>query len=218
MEQKQFIKYLILATSLLISIYSINVITGNSVWFIIRLFDLDQEANIPTWFSSLMLAVAAYFAYQCDVASKLQGFSSRIWLVLSWFFLALSCDEVAQIHENAGKLAHKYFLQSFGLNSPWVIIIGPFALVVVFFLAMALRKALKGSTKARTTLVAGASVYICGAFGIELLGTVYEAYLGGLAKLLDVVIEESFEMFGVIMTINGLMAHMNYLSKHEKLS
>ncbi len=72
--------------------------------FLGGLFDLDQEANLPTWYSSLKFALAAAAAalcYRAEAAGEAtEGPRSRIaWLFVGTLMLALSADESAQIHE-----------------------------------------------------------------------------------------------------------------------
>jgi hypothetical protein len=62
------------------------------------LFDLDAESNLPTWFAAVLLLAAAFRCFESargaqgpDVGS---GFR-RLGVVL----VALSCDEVAMVHE-----------------------------------------------------------------------------------------------------------------------
>jgi len=65
------------------------------------LIDITLEANIPTWYSSVLallvglagLHIVEYY-YKLKQASKIAA-----WLVISLFFVYMSMDDTAQIHE-----------------------------------------------------------------------------------------------------------------------
>ena len=59
-------------------------------------FDLNGEANLPTWVTSTLLAIAGSLALVCYWLNKKNG---SFWLVLAFCCLFISIDEVTQIHE-----------------------------------------------------------------------------------------------------------------------
>lgn len=80
-----------------ISLNYLDIRHDNIHWLIIELFHLDEENNIPTWFSSFMLANNA--ALLAVIAIK--ATTHRLhWHLLAIGFLILSIDEVAGIHES----------------------------------------------------------------------------------------------------------------------
>ncbi len=120
-----------------------------------NLFDLDHEANLPTWYSSLKLLLAAAAAMLCYLSeaprAAAEGLKRRsAWLVVAALMLALSADEAAQIHETltdwlmSGK-AGANFRQAFGANEAsdsmlWVVVFSPLmvlaaAALLLFYLA-----------------------------------------------------------------------------------
>ena len=69
-----------------------------------RLFDVNKEANIPTWFSSLLLVLNAFVLGIIAVRTKAQqGPYHTQWFVLAAIFLYLSIDESALLHEMTEK-------------------------------------------------------------------------------------------------------------------
>ena len=63
----------------------------------LQLFELDEENNLPTWFSSYLLLNNALVLWLI-AASKSDAY--RIyWIVLAIGFVVLSIDEVAGLHE-----------------------------------------------------------------------------------------------------------------------
>ena len=93
--------------TLTLGIVLLNIVSALDLipfWQIRRLIDVGEESNFTTWFSSIMLAIAAYFAYQCSVAAESKKDGKRMWQLLSLGLLGMSCDEVAMIHEHLGKV------------------------------------------------------------------------------------------------------------------
>lgn len=115
-------------------------------------FHLDQEGNLPTWFSSaLLLAVAGVAAW----AHRLEGRNTPkvggrwVWLFVSALFVALSADETASLHERLAKYVFSTntagsseLLRAIGLNGDankegfgWVLLFAPLALIAFALLA-----------------------------------------------------------------------------------
>ena len=104
------------------------------------LVDLDKEANLPTWYSSMKLALAAAAAVYCYCAEAAWGNAERprlraAWLLVAAFMLALSADETSQIHETMTDWlmtspAGENFRAAFGASEAsdsmlWVIVFSP---------------------------------------------------------------------------------------------
>ena len=62
----------------------------------VRLFNLGEEANFPTWFSSVLLLISALLLLAIGVVTKSEGGNGRYWMLLSGIFAFLSLDEVAR--------------------------------------------------------------------------------------------------------------------------
>src|SRR4051812_17733232 len=67
----------------------------------VRFFDVDAEQSIPTWFSSLNLAIAAGLLFWVIQALRARGETKFRWhwLVLAVGFVAMSIDEEISFHE-----------------------------------------------------------------------------------------------------------------------
>jgi hypothetical protein len=72
------------------------------------LFDLNQENNIPTWYSGIVLFTTAS-ALGVVAAAKHQARArfARHWTSLAFIFLYMSVDELTRIHEKWGRLLEK---------------------------------------------------------------------------------------------------------------
>jgi hypothetical protein len=66
--------------------------------------DLDLEANLPAWWSSLVLVAVAGACLAMSLLARAGGRRDRRWLLAAAGFLGLSLEEVAQVHEEVGLL------------------------------------------------------------------------------------------------------------------
>ncbi|MDP6342100.1 MAG: hypothetical protein QF491_01110, partial [Alphaproteobacteria bacterium] len=79
-------------------------------------FSLGYEANVPTWYSSvLLLACAAVLAVIGFSRPPGKGGYRRHWLALAAIFAYMSLDEAAVLHEGLIPLTH-YLAQPFGIT------------------------------------------------------------------------------------------------------
>ncbi len=168
-------------------------------WLLRQAFDVDQENNLPTWFSGLLLLIASVFLWICARKKRTDGdrwFAQ--WYVLAVGFLLMSVDEVAGIHET---------INSF-IVITWAIPGGIIALVIgLAFLPFMLHLP---KPTARLFALAGA-VYLAGAVGLEIVGNslVSQRLRDTLEYNLWTLAEESLEMLGVILFLNTLLRYMH---------
>lgn len=170
--------------------------------------DLDCESNIPTWFSSMLLAIASFFAYSCSLAKRLDLNEKRLWQIFSIGLICMSIDETSMVHENIGAVLNKYIFKIKGIEngSPWVVVLGPIALLVIMVFALKMRKYLKCSKKTKNTLLIGGLVYVFGAFVLE-----STTNINGIEWFLkyEYIFEEACEILGAILIIKALMEQSN---------
>jgi hypothetical protein len=65
-------------------------------------FNLANEANLPTWYSSfqfLLVSSAGCFCYTVEKSKNLENSGSWGWLIVALCMLGLAIDETFQIHE-----------------------------------------------------------------------------------------------------------------------
>ncbi len=142
------------------------------------LFDLDKEANLPTWTSSTKFALAAAAAVFCYFAETTGSDAERprlssAWLLVAVFMLALSADESSQVHETltdwlmAGP-AGANFRSAFGATEAsdsmlWVVVFSPLmilaatALVLFYLHRFKSSRRLIGGALAAVLLLAAAA-------------------------------------------------------------
>ncbi|HFQ61097.1 MAG TPA: hypothetical protein ENK39_02200 [Epsilonproteobacteria bacterium] len=190
---------LILANIIMLFIYF--SIDNPDQFDFVQMIDLDQEANLPTLFSSALLLIAGFLFYLlAKVAKEKTKEQYKYWLGLSFVFVFLGFDESAKIHETLGDYTEKFVDASGYLHYPWVLSYG-LLLVILGFLY--LRFFLRMEKKIFRSFILAAFIFLSGAIGFELLGA-NEASLNGTDTVLYCTlytIEESLEMFGVIYLI-----------------
>jgi len=176
---------------------------------VIPLFDLDDERNIPTWFSSTGLLLCAVFLGLIAAAKKRErdGYTWD-WQVLAIIFLGLSLDEAAGLHELTVKPLRSMLGADGMLLYTWVVLGAAF---LVLFMAAYLRFFLNLPPDTRWLFAVAGTVYVSGALGMELVGGYY-ASLHGHRNLMFATlttIEEVGEMAGVLIFIYALLSYIS---------
>lgn len=171
-------------------------------------FDLDQEANVPTYYSSfLLLTTAALLAMIGLVKARNGDAWSRQWNFLALGFFLLSLDETAAMHERLIRIFRDWFNPTGLFYFGWVLAAIPLLVILGvayyrFFLSL--------PQATRRRLLLAVCVFLAGAIGMEMLGGWFEQTYGAQHPAENVLttIEESLELFGVILFIHALLAYM----------
>lgn len=187
------------------------------LWGISRLFDLDTENNIPTWYSSITLFFCAILLGLIAIQKRQNGDRfSNYWLGLSGTFAFLSLDEAASIHELFIPLGETLGASGI-LTFFWVI---P-ALIAVLVVAIIYWKFLvQLPLKTRQLTAIAAACFLGGAIGLEMVAGYYislhpdvlmwdvSADWYGVTLSAIMIAEELLEMLGVAILIYALMSYL----------
>lgn len=157
-------------------------------------FDIDGEATVPAWYSTLLLFCVAQCAIGIHCFRRRTEANARMaffWLIFAIVFCFLSLDEAARIHEVFGER----------LNIKWIFVYAPFAAVffavcVYFFVAVEPQKTLG------RWILGGLIIFASGGLG----GESYSYFFG--SSMTEKVFEESFEMFGAIVILTGCLREL----------
>jgi hypothetical protein len=178
---------------------------------LIRIFSLNEEANIPTFFSSLLMILAASLLGIIALFRRRQNnlHDSKLWSLLCIGLLYMAFDESSQIHEmlaspikgmlGEGKLGFLYFA--------WVI---PFIPIVIVIGLLMVRFLTRLPKKTRLAFLTSGIIYVLGAIIIEMIGGRY-AELNGQENLVFNMIgtvEETFELAGLIGFVWALLIYL----------
>lgn len=193
-----------LVTQVAKHVYRYDVMLG-----FVRLFYVDAEANVPTWFSSAMLLVSALLIAVIAATTWRERRPYRWhWSALATMFLALSLDEAASVHEAIVPVVRRLLgVGGFLTNTAWVI---PAAVLLVV-LAVAARgfvRDLPPPTLWRALVAL--TVFVAGAMGLELVGGYYSARHGydNLPYALFATAEELLEMVGGVLFVGAWLRHI----------
>lgn len=165
-------------------------------WTIHQRFDLNDETNIPTWYSSALLLLVSISSLAIYLWRDKTLKHQKFWLIFSAVYSFLSMDEVAQIHE------------AIAPHVKWMYIYAPLAAV---FLAYCVYHLVKHEDEAaRNWIMGGMVVYGLGVLGFETLWYIFKP-LPPLLQLIEVVTEEEFEMAGSTIVVIGCLQVLNRL-------
>jgi hypothetical protein len=160
-------------------------------WLIRQLFDLDEENNLPTWFSSFLLLNNAMVLYL--LANARAGDYRYHWILLASGFLILSIDEVAGLHESLNTAIDLNWAIPGGIL---VILVG--LAFVPFLLSLQRRVAV--------LFVLSGLLYVSGAICVELLSE--DMNEKSLAYGFATAVEEGLEMLGALLFLTVNLAEM----------
>lgn len=162
--------------------------TGFRYDALISALDMENEANLPNWFSTVLLfgiAMAGWLIYRLRAGRKWRFF----WLVFAAIFLLLSLEEAARLRE---VLFHTLFIQSIAA----VYIPAGLALLALFggyFLIIE-----RHNRRLQWWILGGLLVFVLGG-------------LGGVLYSDIVVLKEWLELLGEILVLCGCLAEINRL-------
>lgn len=181
-----------------------------------RLFNLDGEANIPSFYSALALLAASLLLF---FVAKTNGNARRdfiAWLVMAIAFLYLAFDEAAMLHEMLIKTLRRLFDLSGLLYNAWVI---PYSVAMIIGGILYLPFLFRLPKPILVLFVISGIIFVSGAVGTEMLEGRYEAVHGtdNLTYDLYVAVEEFLEMFGVAVFIYALLRHISNTSREITL-
>jgi hypothetical protein len=178
---------------------------GATVRFI-RFFNLDEEGNLPSWYSASLWTLAALLAFGASAQPQKTRRARSRWLGLGVLYLFLSMDEMSAFHEAVGIALRRVPTLVGVFHYAWL------AYGLVFTAAAAAYFApfvLRLPRYVVGCIAVAAGVYLFGAVGLEwFAGKVRDgvmSYPFGLSEFHEIIGEEFLEMAGVIVLIHGLM-------------
>ncbi|MBL8220974.1 MAG: hypothetical protein JNL62_17205 [Bryobacterales bacterium] len=195
-------------------------LTGNKPFFgLVRLLHLEEEANLPTAFSVLLLALASLLlAVISWNERRAANANATHWIVLTVGFCLMVLDEFAMLHEmmsgpgkrvlGNGTLGPLFFT--------WVLpaFFGLAAIAIYFvpFLRQLPRHVMY-------RFVSAGAVYVAGCVGLEMLGGMrFEQFGRDPLYLAFATFEELMEMTGVVLFIRALIHYLSETAPDLRLS
>jgi hypothetical protein len=189
-------------------VYLIDIALGRPGGSLSAVVDLDGEANLPTWFSSIQwFTVAALMLFVVD--RRFDRSDRRSWFlwILPLVFLAFSMDEVVKGHEYAGVLSDAVLpggtrdSSALPITGAFGLTIGiPFILVAGLLLAI-VRPYLQPPAGAFKRIAIGTALFLLGAVGFDFLSNFLTP--DSAAWTAEIYVEETLEMFGATLILWG---------------
>lgn len=219
---RKILSTLIAIELLLVFIYWIDALTFESFPLLHNLFNMDGEANIPAWFSSMQLFIAGMICFgNSSLTQKGERPSKLFWRIGSGFLFLLSIDEIAQIHERITAFVGARYIDWLPSYLETHKIIFVFLFLIMFFVMRffyadlnALRR---WSPSFSALALLGIFISFIGGFVFESLG--YLLLNGEPTSLwykIEVSAEEFFEMLGVSIFLSvSLLYHLTQLRYNE---
>lgn len=191
---------------------------------VIKLLNVNLEANLPTYFSALILLGNAILLAFIAFGSKALGKKFWHWIGLSAIFVFISLDEMIQIHEQLRAPMEALFNTSGLLYFAWFI---PYLAIVVFIGVAYFKFMMRLPKKILKLFILAGIVFITGAVGMEMLGGKHAEIHGEdtLTYCLMYSFEEFLEMAGGAIFFYALISYielkfgklrLKFKSKKEK--
>ena len=197
---------LILISFGLIAIYTFLVLYKShinqgfsDIWM--NRFDINMEANIPTWYSTILLYSVSILSFLIYIIytkiPSLNRFQRLFWLIFGSMFCFLSIDEAAMIHEIIDQTT----------SVKWVFVYAPlmgifFLYCIYYFLAIRREELIL-----RNWVIGGLMVYALGGIGAEYIA--YSMELSYAFRMIEYVVEEGLELIGISMVLMGCLYELN---------
>ncbi|MBN1512292.1 MAG: hypothetical protein JXB13_09780 [Phycisphaerae bacterium] len=191
--------------------------------------NLDREANLPAWYSSIKLLATAVLCALIFAAERGKAAAERhfrltpLWLAVGGVFLFLSVDELASLHEGVARFVMREF--PFGLDLreavlagdrqrdafAWVILLSPFIAGTAAFFLVFFYQRFRGRPAVLRPALAGVACFIL-AIGCEAtmygFPALHEWTANDLSRYqLALIVEESGEMLGTSLLVLALMRY-----------
>lgn len=186
-------------------------IQGGFINGILSVFDMGNEMSIPTWYSQILLLIAAVTVAAITYTKWLQRDKWRWhWGLVAGVLLCASIDEGATLHEKLSSidLPGRLGIESSLLLFSWVL---PALIIITVLGLVLLRFWWSLPQRTRWLLAASVIVFLSGAVGLEmvasnfLLADMVNHSSSFMYKGVLWAIEEGLEQMGVIFIIYTML-------------
>jgi hypothetical protein len=195
------------ATQLAIEVLRVNFgrdVARDHILGLIPFFDFNEEKNLPSWFSSLQLAFAAFLVTSIALRKHVARERQRImWAILAAGFWFLSIDEMTTLHENWARFDIDAGLFTYG----WVMVAIPIVAAVGLLFSRFVFSLPKST---RNAVIRSGVLYVWSAVGVEMLQALYHSTyrIKDFYFHLIIVVEETGEMLAIALFIVAMLKYI----------
>ncbi len=189
----------------------LHLVRGNdTVYGLVDFFDLANEGNLPTFFSTWQLLLCA--AVMAVIATARLAQRDRFrwhWVMLSLLTFYLAIDEAAQIHELLIRPMQELMPRVATGLFYWAWVIPGMTGVVIAALAYLRFTFVALPRDIRWQLILAACLFVTGAIGVEMFEAAFFQKHGqqNMTYATFVLAEETLELIGELVALNALIRH-----------
>lgn len=173
-----------------------------------ELFTVNSEGRVPTWYSAAALLLCASLLLVIGCFGAARRFRLH-WLSLSAIFLFISMDEASGLHDEMSGYLYQLMPTGGALYNTWVV---PAGIGVILLGVWMWRFILSLPRTTQGLFVLAAFMYVGGALGLEIVGSIYLTTHDFNSKTptyaLLATLEELFEMSGVAVFVYALLSYI----------
>ena len=202
LPKKLFVTLLALDT-IFVAVYIALIALGRHKHELFVLFNLDKEANLPSWYAGTQLFIVAigYLVLGSRLIPDRRKTSvlRPLWLLLGVGFTLLSADEIGAVHERMGHTLKHLKVFNFHYLDQWMVLYLAIALVLAIVFGRQLLTVWREWRSEVLLFFLGFAVLAGGAIAAEMIHISRD--MEGMRLLIEVGAEEWLEMFGVTILI-----------------
>jgi hypothetical protein len=174
---------------------------------LVKLLNVNLEANLPTYFSALVLLGDAILLALIAYGSKAIGGKFWHWIGLSSIFVFISLDEMIQIHEQLRAPMEALFNTSGLLYFAWFI---PYIGVTILMAIAYFKFIMRLPKRILKLFILTAILFISGAVGMEMFGGMHTEIHGEKTVTYAFMysFEECLEMSGAALFFYALISYI----------
>ena len=200
-----------LAAAHLAGQWSTFVLQHDRLMGIIPQFSLNEELNVPSFYSGGAILLAAALVGVVAAAKRKAGEAHGGWIFLAFTMLFLSFDEFFSVHERFNIPVRNALHTSGVLYLAWVI---PYATLAAFVGVACWKTVMSLPAGIRGRMFVSGLTYVFGAAGMEMLGAPHWVVNWGAGDLVYAFYstsEEVLEMVGIVMFIHAMLLYLEHL-------
>lgn len=175
---------------------------------LIPFFDMSEEKNLPSWYATVQLALAALLLTAIAVRKRAAGDKQWVmWAILALGFWFMSLDETATLHEYWAPNTAPFDLSRGIWTYRWVMVAIP---LVAFVGLLFSRFVFSLPKRTRNAIIGSGVLYVGSAVGVEMIQALYHSTyrVKDLGYYVINAVEESGEMVAIAIFIYAMLRYV----------